>query len=59
MTLPEQSNTTLRWSRQAPPLLLLGLPLMVGSVMWIATTADLWAWMAVGVAAAVGVSGST
>ena len=59
MTLPEQSRTGLRWSHLTPPLLLLGLPLTAGSVMWVATTADLWAWTALGVAVAVSVSGST
>lgn len=57
MTLPERSSTFPRWSYRTLPLLLLSLPIMVGSVLWIATAVDLWAWMALGVAVAVSVSG--
>ena len=41
------------------PLTLLAVPLIDGWVLWVATSANGWGWMALGVAAAVAVSGST
>ena len=41
------------------PLALLGLSLIAATVLWTATHAEPWLWVALGVAAAVSVSGST
>ena len=45
--------------RSFVPLALLAVPLMGGWVLWAVTGAAVWGWMALGVATAVSVSGST
>ena len=46
-------------SRWLVPFALLGVPLVGGLVLWAVTGADVCVWLALGVAAAISVSGST
>ena len=45
--------------KRAVPLLLLGVPLAAGAVLWFASHDQVWIWFMLGTAAAVSVSGST